>query len=498
MSTTPAPDPAPTPGKATSSKAARLATYAIDAPIVLLVLLVGVLGFIGSFDGMVQAMRPYFGNLAWIVPTGIDASILAFSAADLRLILRGLPVAGLRYAVWFLSAVTVALNFIGAKDAVSRTAAETAGAATGVVPAAGAEVPWLDQLMGQVAHAMMPVLWIIAIEVGRKAVAKFYRLEHDAYMEPIPWDMWLRPVTTARMWLRRRTSRIKSLDELVARDQARLLAIMRLRHQARAQGVRLSRWRWRRVATADELWAIRTYNLDPSGAMRRTAAVVSRGILSADLVAATAVTAAPAPAALPGPAEASVAAGGGAAPVHAPTPAPVHARSTVPPPARPADPVAVPAFTAAAVNGHGVNDVNVPAEPPPGRPENVGARTWANLFSSPEGNAAWDAYVAHRAETDEVPEVRHLRERVDLSKDRTTVSKWMPLFHARWEVEHGVDVHAEADVQDSDEGVDVHARKSVNGASDEGVHAVHETVPDTVEGLVAEVDAMTVNGSARP
>ncbi|GIH95277.1 DUF2637 domain-containing protein [Planobispora siamensis] len=460
-----APPPDAKPGKATS---ANLALYLIDTPIVLLVLFVGVLGFIGSFDGMNRAMMPYFGGLAWIVPTGIDASILAFSAADLRLILRGLPVAGLRYAVWGLSAVTVVLNFFGAGVIKPGTAAATAQAAT------AAENDLFQQILGQVAHAMMPILWIIAIEVGRKAVAKAYDLEHDTYMEPIPWDMWLRPIMTARMWIRRRTTRIKRVEELVGREQARMLAIMRLRHQARTQGLWLARWRWRRVATADELWAIRTYNLNPTGAMRRTAEVVSRGILSADLVAATAVTASagpPAPALEPAPA---------AVPVPAPavnvTPPPVKAPAKTPTPA-----------PAAPVNGHAVAAVHTPAAPPPGRPDGVGERTWANLFASPEGQLAWEAYVAHRTETGETPEVRHLRERVTLTKDRTTVSKWMPMFHARWDAEHAV--HDQADG-----GVHAPAGDTVNPHADTGVHTVHTVVPDTVEDLVGDVHAAGVNG----
>lgn len=274
--------------------------------------------------------------------------------------------------------------------------------------------------------------------------------------------MWLTPVSTAAMWYRRNRWRIKTLDELVAREQARELAVLRLKEKAG----RLSRWwwpRWKKRATADELWAIRTYALSPDGAMRKTAAAVTKVALSAS----------PADGAHAGRASAPERAQ--AAP-SAPERAPERERARTPGPA------------AAARQG-------AP------QPRSDADARWERLMSDPESRAAWEVYRRLRAETGERPAVKDVHEQSGVRRDRSSVSRWCKQFDARWA--EGAHEAAPEDVHSG--GVHAQARESVHAGAHEppgvhaqpGVHTAHETTHGTTPGGVhagAEPAAHTDNG----
>src|SRR5262245_28261800 len=58
--------------------------------------LLGIAGFVNSFERVNRAMAPYFGGLAWTVPLAVDLGILVFTALDLLLAYRDLRSVWLR------------------------------------------------------------------------------------------------------------------------------------------------------------------------------------------------------------------------------------------------------------------------------------------------------------------------------------------------------------------------------------------------------------------
>jgi hypothetical protein len=101
----------------------------------------GLIGFVNSFLRVNEAMQPSFGGLAWSVPVGIDVGILAFTSLDLWMAKDGIRTRWLRLIPWALVAVTVYLNVSGETDRA-----------------------------GWVAHAALPMLWVVAVEVGAHVV----------------------------------------------------------------------------------------------------------------------------------------------------------------------------------------------------------------------------------------------------------------------------------------------------------------------------------------
>lgn len=172
-------------------------------------------------------------------------------------------------------------------------------------------------------------------------------------------------------------------------------------------------------------------------------------------------------------------------PAREPAPAAVTAarpeRAHTPTP-RPAE--AAPTATVPTLNHDGAQaPVHGPVN---GRPDNVPAVQWDRFWGKREAHTAWEAYTEHREETGVEPRVADVRSRREIGKDRTTVSKWMPLLHARWEAEHAV-----------------HTVPVREGASAHGVNGDRETVhapvhaEPAVHARPAEVDVRepSVNGA---
>ena len=142
-------------------------------------LLVGVLGVIGLVTS--------FATVAAAAPAGIRGNgvagaarhrrqgILVFSALDLVLARLDMRVVWLRLVPWSLTAATIYLNI----------ADETT-------------------LFGQVAHAVLPALWVVAIEVGTHAVRVRARLawaKADGHDPTVPVSL-LTPASTLGLWRR--------------------------------------------------------------------------------------------------------------------------------------------------------------------------------------------------------------------------------------------------------------------------------------------------------
>ncbi|MCK2221922.1 DUF2637 domain-containing protein [Actinomadura sp. ATCC 31491] len=124
--------------------------------------LLGLLGFINSFERVAAAAGPSFGWFAWTVPLGIDLGIAVFSALDIVLARLGMRLAWLRFIPWVLTAATVYLNVIGYLGAQGQT-------------------DWF----AVVAHAILPLLWVIAIEVGAHVLRRRADLARADHMDGI-------------------------------------------------------------------------------------------------------------------------------------------------------------------------------------------------------------------------------------------------------------------------------------------------------------------------
>jgi hypothetical protein len=166
--------------------------------VVIATALLGIAGFVNSFERVNRAMAPYFDGLAWTVPLAVDLGILVFTALDLLLAYRDLRSVWLRYVPRALVAVTIYLNVVGE-------------------PA----------LEGRVAHAVLPGVWVIAVEVAGIAARQIFGLRTDrARLDRVPRNMWLlAPRSTLRlrrrMILRQQTSLAAATDLDLAYELAR-------------------------------------------------------------------------------------------------------------------------------------------------------------------------------------------------------------------------------------------------------------------------------------
>jgi DNA-binding CsgD family transcriptional regulator len=135
---------------------------------------VAAIGMLASLHTVSTQMRPSFKGWAWTVPVTLDASIASFSILELVLLRIALPHLLARVAVYAATAATVYLNIRGT--------------------AAGEH----DQL---IAHAAMPCVWALYIELLRGAAAALTRRERHHPEHPI-LAFLLAPRTVPAAWRR--------------------------------------------------------------------------------------------------------------------------------------------------------------------------------------------------------------------------------------------------------------------------------------------------------
>ncbi|WP_169739943.1 DUF2637 domain-containing protein [Actinospica robiniae] len=116
------------------------------------------IGMLASFHTVSTQMRPSFRGWAWTAPVTLDASIGSFSILELVLLRMALPHLLARLAVYAATAATVYLN--------------TRGTAAG------------DHAQ-LIAHAAMPCVWALYIELLRSAAAAFTRRERRHPEHPV-------------------------------------------------------------------------------------------------------------------------------------------------------------------------------------------------------------------------------------------------------------------------------------------------------------------------
>jgi hypothetical protein len=181
------------------------------------------IGFAGSYAAVrTLALHKGFGWFANVFPIGVDAGIVVLLALDLLLTWLRIPFPLLRQTAWLLTAATIAFN----------------GAAA-----------WPDPL-GVGMHAIIPVLFVVAVEAARHAIGRVADITADKHMESVRITRWvLAPVPTFRLWRRMKLWELRSYEETIRREQDRLVYRARLRAR---YGVA-----WRRRAPIEAIMPLR-------------------------------------------------------------------------------------------------------------------------------------------------------------------------------------------------------------------------------------------------
>ncbi|MEU0031745.1 DUF2637 domain-containing protein [Streptomyces sp. NPDC006335] len=181
------------------------------------------IGFAGSYAAVRElAIQKGFGNFAYVFPIGIDAGICVLLALDLLLTWIRIPFPLLRQTAWLLTAATIAFN----------------GAAA-----------WPDPL-GVGMHAIIPVLFVVAVEAARHAIGRIADITADKHMEGVRLTRWLlSPGPTFLLWRRMKLWELRSYDQVIKLEQERLVYQAALRS-------RFGRG-WRRKAPVEALMPLR-------------------------------------------------------------------------------------------------------------------------------------------------------------------------------------------------------------------------------------------------
>ncbi|MFF8991996.1 DUF2637 domain-containing protein [Streptomyces sp. NPDC014983] len=253
-------------------------------------LIIAGIGFAGSYAAVRElALKKGFGNFAYVFPVGIDAGICVLLALDLLLTWIRIPFPLLRQAAWLLTAATIAFN--------------------------GATA-WPDPL-GVGMHAVIPILFVVAVEAARHAIGRIADITADKHMEGVRLTRWLlSPLPTFLLWRRMKLWELRSYEQVIKLEQERLVYQARLRSRfGRA---------WRRKAPVESLMPLRLARYGVPLAETAPSGLLAAGIEPALLPPApatpeltAAIPAAAAPAAAPAPATDPAT----AAPAAAPAPA---------------------------------------------------------------------------------------------------------------------------------------------------------------------------------
>ncbi|GAA3223670.1 DUF2637 domain-containing protein [Streptomyces thermocoprophilus] len=108
---------------------------------------------------------------------------------------------------------------------------------------------WPDPL-GVGMHAVIPVLFVVAVEAARHAIGRIADITADKHMEGVRLTRWLlSPVPTFLLWRRMKLWELRSYDQVIKLEQERLVYQARLRSRfGRA---------WRRKAPVESLMPLR-------------------------------------------------------------------------------------------------------------------------------------------------------------------------------------------------------------------------------------------------
>jgi hypothetical protein len=163
------------------------------------------IGFTGSYAAVRRlAVEKGFSWFSYAFPVGVDVGIAVILALDVYLTWKKMAFWPLRMFAWILTAGTIAFN---------------------------ASVSWPDPV-GTTMHGLIPILFVIVVEAARHVVRRTAELADDRHMDSIRWWRWvLSPVGTFRLWRRMKLWEIRSYDEVVHLERARVLYRKELRHR---------------------------------------------------------------------------------------------------------------------------------------------------------------------------------------------------------------------------------------------------------------------------
>ncbi|MET7746169.1 DUF2637 domain-containing protein [Streptomyces sp. NPDC005385] len=200
VSTTP-PAVSTTPAPVSTAARQGLNIFAIIGGLVL-----AGIGFTGSYRALVKLGQDRgFGDFAWVFPVGVDVGIVVLYALDLVLTHRRIRWPILRIAAHAFTAATIFFN------------------------ASSGDKPWRDDLVGVGMHAVIPVMFVAAVETARRIIIQITRAEDVAAgtgREGIPRERWLlAPISSFLMFRRMVINEISSYTEAV--DRRRDLLIYR-------------------------------------------------------------------------------------------------------------------------------------------------------------------------------------------------------------------------------------------------------------------------------
>lgn len=191
----------------TARRSLKPAERALFVAACLLAAAVSVLGLLSSFTALEEKAREWGWEWPWMLPSGIDLSIPAFTLAGLLLIRVDMPLVWVAWVPRLLTGVTVYLNWESST----------------ILP-------------GQVGHAALTLLWVVFSEIAGHVYASYISEENGARIEKIRRIRWmLSPISTAVMWRYMRLWETTDYSTVVAarREATVFRARMRAQHGRR-------------------------------------------------------------------------------------------------------------------------------------------------------------------------------------------------------------------------------------------------------------------------
>lgn len=161
-------------------------------------IILAAIGFAGSYRALERlGQAKGFGAFAYVFPIGLDAGIVVLLALDLLLIRRRTPWPVLRLLAHTFTVGTIWFN------------------------ASSGSKPISQDLVGAGMHGVIPLMFIAAVEAGRRLVIRVTALEDGRETGGVPAKRWLLAFpSTFLLWRRKELWDVATYSEAVAREQA--------------------------------------------------------------------------------------------------------------------------------------------------------------------------------------------------------------------------------------------------------------------------------------
>ncbi|MER7309946.1 DUF2637 domain-containing protein [Streptomyces griseoluteus] len=161
-------------------------------------IILAAIGFAGSYRALEHLGQDKgFGKFAYVFPIGLDAGIVVLLALDLLLIRRRTPWPVLRLLAHTFTVGTIWFN------------------------ASSSGKPITQDLVGAGMHGVIPLMFIAAVEAGRRLVIRVTALEDGRETTGVPLKRWLLAFpSTFLLWRRKELWDVATYSEAVAREQS--------------------------------------------------------------------------------------------------------------------------------------------------------------------------------------------------------------------------------------------------------------------------------------